>query len=920
MNYHPPILRPLYLQALQAALAAGSVRYARQAALEWLAIYPGDLAVGLAYAQALAQDRRPEQALTILRGLLRADPEYREAAASRLALERPAGPAETAQAQYFALTGQGDRPSWGKPVWLARQAIAGYDPGRADQAAGVEALVEQAVQAAPDEALAAATRLHWLALAPGCGLSQRLAAAEAYARRWPDCLPISLRLAEWRIQSGQDAEGVALLHQSAARDVGGQTARRLWGAQHPYRALWPDPLEARLPGPLPGEVAAALGWNRLPAGAIRPAGPLEAPPDPTATRPAALLRRIWDPIQPGGMDAPAPTPTPTPSEPAAAAPRRPEAAPPKSLDPALQAAAQALERAARRWHAPGVTRLDGRYPVYIVFSLHHRLAQVYGPPAAARIESEMSALAETVGRAARWGARAILADDPASLAPLGLAPLHSGDPWEIKLFLADLDAALAGHSERLGALLIVGGPEIVPFHHLPNPVDDQDVDVPSDNPYAARDENYFLPAWPVGRLPGGAGSDAGLLLGQLSRIRASHAARQAPPGGAAQTWRWLRGLLSGQWRRLRRARPFGYTAAIWQPAAGLVFAPIGRARRLHISPPLGLDGSPNGPLNGLTRPQPQGLAGQVPDLSGRLAYFNLHGLIDAPEWYGQRDPLDASDAPDYPVALRPQDVAAARPAPLVVFSEACYGLHIQDRPVDQTIALRFLEAGALAVAGCTCMAYGSIGAPLTAADLLGHTFWRGLQKGLPAGEALRQAKLQLAGEMSKRQGYLDGEDQKTLISFVLYGDPLAQAAPDLRQAKSVQTAAQEALELHMVCDKALPQDGPDPALTPEMLASVRRVVARYLPGMADAHLTYVQARPTCTGQGHSCPASRINSPGKPGGGLPRPRIPARRSPPDRLPGLVTLSKQVCRADGVHPRIARLTFDGRGRLMKLVVSR
>ena len=26
--------------------------------------------------------------------------------------------------------------------------------------------------------------------------------------------------------------------------------------------------------------------------------------------------------------------------------------------------------------------------------------------------------------------------------------------------------------------------------------------------------------------------------------------------------------------------------------------------------------------------------------------------------------------------------------------------------------------------------------------------------------------------MNQRQGFLDGEDQKTLISFVLYGDPL----------------------------------------------------------------------------------------------------------------------------------------------------
>ena len=53
-------------------------------------------------------------------------------------------------------------------------------------------------------------------------------------------------------------------------------------------------------------------------------------------------------------------------------------------------------------------------------------------------------------------------------------------------------SALAKHGEMIGALLIVGGPDIIPFHNLPNPVDDLDMEVPSDNPYGTRDENYFI--------------------------------------------------------------------------------------------------------------------------------------------------------------------------------------------------------------------------------------------------------------------------------------------------------------------------------------------------------------------------------------------------------------------------------------------
>lgn len=72
-----------------------------------------------------------------------------------------------------------------------------------------------------------------------------------------------------------------------------------------------------------------------------------------------------------------------------------------------------------------------------------------------------------------------------------------------------LDDALGKRGGRIGALLIVGGDEVVPFHRLPNPTDDLDVEVLSDNPYATRDSNYFIPEWAVGRLPGGCGTDPG---------------------------------------------------------------------------------------------------------------------------------------------------------------------------------------------------------------------------------------------------------------------------------------------------------------------------------------------------------------------------------------------------------------------------
>jgi hypothetical protein len=621
--------------------------------------------------------------------------------------------------------------------------------------------------------------------------------------------------------------------------------------------------------------------------------------------------------------------------------------PQAAMDPDLVSVGQAFDRMAGHLKVPKVGRQDGRYPVYVIFSVRNRLEAVYSKRIADLLVGEMLALAEAVGRRKGWGARVFMPDDSACMSQLDKAPLRSIDPWELKLALVDLDAALARRGERIGALLIVGGPEIVPFHCLPNPVDDQDDDVPTDNPYATRDENYFIPEWPVGRLPGGMGNDAHVILEALNRIRGVHEISLPRSSWIQRLFGWLRGLFKrpggstlqdtterSQYPAPRRYKgrkvsAFGYTAAIWKQAASLVFRPIGKPAGLSVSPPFGFDGTAPGVEDEIAD-------GKIPALRGRLAYFNLHGLVDAPEWYGQRDPLSKGSDPDYPVALRPKDILVHAKGngakngrteiPQVVFSEACYGLHVEGRDVQGAISLSFLQAGSLAVVGSTCMAYGSIGAPLAAADLLGHTFWRYLNEGYPAGEALIQAKIHLASVMSQQQGYLDGEDQKTLISFILYGDPLALPVTSEKAPKCPRYQPGALTAVPIVCERSVASDvtAPPPA---EVIASVRRVVAHHLPGMSDARLTVAHPHSTCSGEGHCCPTSQLHRPAD------QQQVPPAAKPVQRknlqkksknaaddARSLVTLTKQVTLPNGIHPRVARLTLDERGKLVKLVISR
>jgi hypothetical protein len=543
---------------------------------------------------------------------------------------------------------------------------------------------------------------------------------------------------------------------------------------------------------------------------------------------------------------------------------------------------------ARKVKEPAISRSDGRFPVYVIFSHLGKLQELYGAQTASMIDGMIKELAALIRQRPGWGSLVFYPDDPTGMSALELTPISSNDPWKLKLSLSDLDQSLTKKGSMIGAVLIVGSSQIIPFHQLPNPTDDGDAHVLSDNPYATLDSNYFIPEWPIGRLPGENGSDAGLLLELLRQVAKYHSHLNKSKGWQKTSiFRRVSLQLANWLKPERRPKPsLGYTAQVWQASSKSVFQPIHRGENLIASPPV--------------------ISGALPgkkSLSAQFAYFNLHGISDGVEWFGQKNYASITSEPDYPVALSLKDFHSSQLSPHVVFSEACFGALIDEKDVSQALSLKFIASGTRAFVGSTGIAYGSVTSPLIAADLLGNHFWNFIKKDMPVGFALLRAKLALVKDMHKRQNYLDGEDQKTLISFILLGDPLMGiTAVDAGEKGYGRLRSHP--DVKLVTEQHAGTGNFN--LPSESLIQVKKIVDRYLPGLADAEFNISKLSIPDTVSDHGPGGKKSNS--------------RKDHVRQGQRFVVTINKSIEIARQVHGYYARFTIDERGKVLKLATSR
>jgi hypothetical protein len=270
---------------------------------------------------------------------------------------------------------------------------------------------------------------------------------------------------------------------------------------------------------------------------------------------------------------------------------------------------------------------------------------------------------------------------------------------------------------------------------------------------------------------------------------------------------------------------------------------------------------------------------------------------DGPHWYGQKDFSSESTGPDYPIALSPGLFNEKFPSPKLVFTEACYGANVVDKQHDEAMSLKFMDSGTKSFIGSTCIAYGSVTLPLVAADYLANTFWKEVLNGQPAGYALMQAKLSLAEEMTRLQGFLDGEDQKTILSFVLYGDPLA-IHDGLKAMPKPIFRTKTRPDVKTLSDSDMESSSDSSRMPNNVSHQVKDIVEKYLPGLHNAQMHVNKSK-------ISEDSDKKKS----------------RKFADSEHYVVTLQKSFNPdQQTAHHHYARMTFNQKGKLVKFTTSR
>ena len=135
-DFSKPLARKELNSLLNTAMSIKEFRFARQGALAWLAVFPGDMQISYLLANALIGEGKASQAQSLLEKLVSYDPEFTTAQAALNAI--------TNKKAKPAADGRASRADWERAIDTSQKALMNNQLDDAEQ------LALKAIEAQPD--------------------------------------------------------------------------------------------------------------------------------------------------------------------------------------------------------------------------------------------------------------------------------------------------------------------------------------------------------------------------------------------------------------------------------------------------------------------------------------------------------------------------------------------------------------------------------------------------------------------------------------------------------------------------------------------------------------------------------------------------------------------------------------------------
>lgn len=359
-------------------------------------------------------------------------------------------------------------------------------------------------------------------------------------------------------------------------------------------------------------------------------------------------------------------------------------------------------------------------------------------------------------------------DDATEMNALGVAPvLGEVTPEKIKQAIDDLWNKLTPTPDYL---VLFGGDDIVPMFQVPNPSGweepDTDETVPSDNPYATHlsflpldpTNPYVIPERAIGRIPDMLSDpDPGWFVDYLE---------------TATNWQSKAATAYNR-------RPYAICTAECEDAGTEVMQKTFAASDVPLLCPPNSDAA---------------VSPAVQDqLAAELHLIKCHGNQGDATFWGFSE-LDQATKEHPCAAINSATLKALPKSAAVVASMCCYGARIFSpadpkarSPGEWPVASAYLRKGALGFMGSTMMAW--VGrSHMGPADWIVQGYLKNVLAGDSLGGAFLACKQDYHSHYSLKDHVLTSDEQKTLIEYVLLGDPSIHPVTTLQSSKGLLAA------------------------------------------------------------------------------------------------------------------------------------